>query len=224
MNTLKDPEIYKMRIIRDTVRHIISNYYQPDIVISLQANSPEIESIHIDSAIKKIIDENLFEIISVDEKLVQNGAFRVLRGPNILQKDLSTYCAAFICDIKDIHYESDLNLIGEKMEIIVDLFNQHSGNIRELKRLALSAFLSGADVVKTQIIDSKRMWGDNSRSYLEMDFFEVEEIAEYCDNIGVEFMTTVFNEEHIEWLDKLKVKKVQNSQYDLCAEISISLR
>lgn len=111
---LKDPEIYKMRIIRDTVRHIISNYYQPDIVISLQANSPEIESIHIDSAIKKIIDENLFEIISVDEKLVQNGAFRVLRGPNILQKDLSTYCAAFICDIKDIHYESDLNLIGEK--------------------------------------------------------------------------------------------------------------
>ena len=110
------------------------------------------------------------------------------------------------------------------MEIIVDLFNQHSGNIRELKRLALSAFLSGADVVKTQIIDSKRMWGDNSRSYLEMDFFEVEEIAEYCDNIGVEFMTTVFNEEHIEWLDKLKVKRYKIASMTSAQEISISLR
>jgi N,N'-diacetyllegionaminate synthase len=93
------------------------------------------------------------------------------------------------------------------MEIIVDLFNQHSGNMKELKRMALSAFLSGADVVKTQIIDSKRIWGDNSRKYLEMDYFEVEEFSDYCRNIGIEFMTTVFNEEHISWLDKLDISR-----------------
>ncbi|MAH42851.1 hypothetical protein CL614_03965 [archaeon] len=93
------------------------------------------------------------------------------------------------------------------MEIIVDLFNQHSGDTKELKRLALSAFLNGADVVKTQIIDSKRMWGDESRKYLEMTFDEVEEIHDYCQNLGIEFMTTVFNEEHISWLDKLNINR-----------------
>ena len=53
------------------------------------------------------------------------------------------------------------------MEIIVDLFNQHSGDTKELKRLALSAFLNGADVVKTQIIDSKRLRQD---SFLNLCF------------------------------------------------------
>ena len=42
------------------------------------------------------------------------------------------------------------------MEIIVDLFNQHSGNVDELKRMALSAYLNGADVAKIQILNSKR--------------------------------------------------------------------
>ena len=93
------------------------------------------------------------------------------------------------------------------MEIIVDLFNQHSGNLKELKRLALSAFLNGADVVKTQIIDSKRIWGDDSRKYMEMTFDEVAEFSDYCKSIGVEFMTTIFNENHIEWLDKLGVSR-----------------
>ena len=93
------------------------------------------------------------------------------------------------------------------MEIILDLFNQHSGNISELKRLALQGFLNGANVAKIQIIDSKRIWGDNSRSYLEMDYSEVEEFAEYCDRIGIEFMTTIFNEDHIKWLDNLGVKR-----------------
>jgi N,N'-diacetyllegionaminate synthase len=93
------------------------------------------------------------------------------------------------------------------MEIIVDLFNQHSGDMKELKRMALSAFTNGADVVKTQIIDSKRIWGDDSRKYLEMSYSEVEEFSDYCRTIGIEFMTTVFNEDHIPWLDKLEISR-----------------
>ncbi len=38
------------------------------------------------------------------------------------------------------------------MKIIVDLFNQHSGDIDELMRLALSAFSNGADIVKIQYL------------------------------------------------------------------------
>ena len=40
-----------------------------------------------------------------------------------------------------------------------------------------------------------------------MNYFDVEEIAEYCDKIGIGFMATIFNEDHIEWLDKLSVKR-----------------
>ena len=45
------------------------------------------------------------------------------------------------------------------------------------------------------------------RSYLEMNYFDVEEITEYCDKIGIGFMATIFNEDHIEWLDKLSVER-----------------
>jgi N-acetylneuraminate synthase/N,N'-diacetyllegionaminate synthase len=92
------------------------------------------------------------------------------------------------------------------MKIIVDLFNQHSGNLTELKRLALSAFLNGADAAKIQILNSQRIWGDDTRKYMEMTFGQVKEFKDYCDQIGVEFLATVFDEEKLEWLDELNVK------------------
>ena len=38
------------------------------------------------------------------------------------------------------------------MEIVVDLFNQHSGNQEDLKKLSLSAWMNGANVVKIQLL------------------------------------------------------------------------
>jgi pseudaminic acid synthase len=91
------------------------------------------------------------------------------------------------------------------MKIAVDLFNQHSGNLRELKRLAMDAYCAGADIVKIQILNSERIWGDNTRKYLEMTYDEVKEIKDYCDTIGVEFSATVFDEKGLEWIDDLGV-------------------
>ena len=55
------------------------------------------------------------------------------------------------------------------MEIIVDLCNQHLGSLSEFtKRMSLNAFLSGADAVKIQLVDSKNMFGDDKRSYREI--------------------------------------------------------
>ena len=41
------------------------------------------------------------------------------------------------------------------MEIVVDLFNQHSGKFEDLKKLSLSAWMNGANVVKIQLFKSK---------------------------------------------------------------------
>ena len=92
------------------------------------------------------------------------------------------------------------------MKIIVDLCNQHFGNIEELKRMSLSAFLSGADAIKIQLLDSEALLGTKDKKYRDISFQDAYELAKYCDNIGIEFMASVFDEERFEWLDGLGVK------------------
>jgi len=91
------------------------------------------------------------------------------------------------------------------MKIIIDLFNQHSGDLEELKRLALSGWISGADAVKIQLFKSEVVWGDASRRYMEMTFDEVKSFHDYCKSMGIEFAATPFDEEKVEWLDDLNV-------------------
>jgi len=87
------------------------------------------------------------------------------------------------------------------MKIVVDLFNQHSGNLEELNRMALSAYLSGADIVKIQLLNSKRIWGDYSRKHLEMTHDDFKEFWLQCAYHGIKTMATVFDEQKLEWLD-----------------------
>jgi len=91
------------------------------------------------------------------------------------------------------------------LKIVVDLFNQHSGDMNELKRLALSAFINGADVAKIQILNSQRIWGDDSRKYLEMTYEQVKDFYNFCKTHSIEFSATVFDEEKLEWLDDFEV-------------------
>ncbi len=93
------------------------------------------------------------------------------------------------------------------MEIIVDLCNQHHGDIKELKRMALSAFMAGADVVKVQLMDSEKFFGDTNRKYRDISYDDLHEISSFCDFIGVEFMASVFDEERLEWLDGTYIKR-----------------
>ena len=92
------------------------------------------------------------------------------------------------------------------MEIVVDLFNQHSGDQEDLKRLSLSAWMNGADVVKIQLLNSQLIWGNDGRKYLEMTFEQVKELKTYCDNLGITFAATPFDKEKVDWLEELNVK------------------
>ena len=92
------------------------------------------------------------------------------------------------------------------MKIIVDLCNQHFGSLEELKRMSLNAFLSGADAVKIQLLDSEKLLGTTEKKYRDICFQDAYELSKYCDNLGIEFMASVFDEERFEWLDGLGVK------------------
>ena len=87
---------------------------KPDLIISLQANSPQIKANDIDKAIEHLVKYSRSEVISVDEYLNQNGAIRVMRYPTVYEKPLSTYIGFVVTDILDIHTKKDLNLINKK--------------------------------------------------------------------------------------------------------------
>ena len=113
---LSEDHIYKQVVIRSAAEHIkkVSN---PDIWISLQANSPQIKPEHLNSAIDSFLEHNLNrpldELFSVDKNLMQNAAFRIFKGDYVFQKDLSTNCDVYIRELHDVHTIEDVKLIEE---------------------------------------------------------------------------------------------------------------
>jgi len=92
------------------------------------------------------------------------------------------------------------------MKIILDLCNQHHGSLDELKRMSLNAYMGGADAVKIQLMDSEKLLGVTDKKYRDISFQDAHALATYCNNIGIEFMASVFDKDRFEWLDSLGVK------------------
>lgn len=111
---LSEDSVYKMDAIRSAASHIENNYYKPDIVISLQANSPEIRATMLDDAIDVFIENDRNELISVSSDLMMNAAFRIMKGWYVHQRDLSVKTGAYICNVHDVHTIEDVKLIEER--------------------------------------------------------------------------------------------------------------
>ena len=107
-NALSQDHVFKQAVIRDAADKILEKNRDVDIFISLQANSPEIQAEHLDSAIEKFLKYNRSELFSVDKNLMQNAAFRIFKRDYVFQQDLSTNCGVFVCDIHDVHTEEDV--------------------------------------------------------------------------------------------------------------------
>jgi CMP-N-acetylneuraminic acid synthetase len=111
---LAEDHVYKMAAIREANSFIERNHYKPDIVISLQANSPEMTGEMLDNAIESFIVNNRNELISVDKTLMMNAAFRIMKNWYVYQRELSTKTGAFICDVEDVHTIEDVKRIEQK--------------------------------------------------------------------------------------------------------------
>mgnify|MGYP003648679421 CR=1 FL=1 len=102
---LADDQTLKQLAIIDALNQIEKKY---DLVVSAQANSPELKSKDLSNAIEKLIKYDRNEIISIDERLVQHGAFRIWRYKYAFTKALSYKTACYLTNYKDIHTEEDL--------------------------------------------------------------------------------------------------------------------
>ena len=117
--TIKRPEflseqnVYKMDAIIHAVNEI-KKFRRPTIVVSLQANSPEITSKNIDDSIDHLLNYDLNEVMSVDSNFNQNGAIRTMKYKSVFDKNLSTHFGVIKSDIMDIHTAEDLKKLNEK--------------------------------------------------------------------------------------------------------------
>ena len=119
--SLSKDKVYKMEAIRSCYSHIKEEegYDTEDIVISLQANSPQITSQLLDDAINCFKTNERNELISVGSNLMQNAAFRIMKSWYVFQKDLSVKTGVFVCDLIDVHSKEDVEEI-ERLGVNVE--------------------------------------------------------------------------------------------------------
>lgn len=90
-----------------------------------------------------------------------------------------------------------------KVKIISEIHPQHHGSIIELKRHILLSFLGGADMIKVQLYTSQKLFKNNDREYLEINFDELKYIKDYCDDLSIVLFASIFDTQKIEWCEKL---------------------
>lgn len=117
-NELTLDNVYKQAVIRSVAEHVYWSLEihekSVDYWISLQPNSPEIESKMLDDALDLMIQYKKDELISCDTDLIQNAAFRIFKGRYVMQKDLSTNCMFYKCNLMDVHTIDDVKLLEAK--------------------------------------------------------------------------------------------------------------
>lgn len=99
------------------------------------------------------------------------------------------------------------------IEIIAEIGQNHNGDLNLAFELIREAKKAGADVAKIQVYDAVALfpkqdnpWYDyNLKTELNRD--QISRIAEECDRVGIEFLTSVFDTKRIEWLEDLGVKR-----------------
>ena len=94
---------------------------KPNIIVSLQVNTPEFKIKDLDKAImffKKIVfpKKPIKEVITLGKNNLQNGAFRIMTPQGVCKKTLSTNVGAFFTDYIDIHDLNDYKKAKKKIE------------------------------------------------------------------------------------------------------------
>ena len=117
--------------------------------------------------------------------------------------------------------------------IIAEAGLNHNGSIDLAKKLIDLAVLAGADAVKFQKRTIDRLavketleakddrfpeFGSTYREireYLEFDFDHYVELKDYAELKGIDFMVTAFDEEAVDFLEKIGVKKFKLASHSL---------
>lgn len=109
----------------------------------------------------------------------------------------------------------------ERALIIAECGINHNGSLDTAKALAHSAKESGADVAKFQTYQTDKRVPADSPIYdilkrCEISYDDQFVLAKYCKDIGIEFCSTPFDSESLDFLtDQAKVKRVKVASFDV---------
>ena len=102
----------KQDVVVHAIKKIYKNTQKPEIVISLQPNSPELKYKDLENALS-FFKKKLYpgakkkELISINRNKIQNAAFRIMTYKTVFQKTLSTKIGVYIKDLIDIHTKTE---------------------------------------------------------------------------------------------------------------------
>tara|TARA_B100000989_G_scaffold286459_1_gene255119 strand:- start:531 stop:1253 length:723 start_codon:yes stop_codon:yes gene_type:complete len=97
------------------------------------------------------------------------------------------------------------NINQRKIKIISEIHPQHLGSLDEAKRMILYSKLGGADFVKVQLYDSKILFNDNKRSYIQLSKKEFFQLNDYSKQIGIHFFASIFDRSKIDWCEEANI-------------------
>ena len=104
---------------QDVLKHaasIIEETKSIDLIVRVQANSPQLMGAKIDECINKLIDNDLWEVFTVDQYGIEDAAIHVMKYRCVNQKALSVYKGVVTTDYIDIHTKKDVDAVEEKMK------------------------------------------------------------------------------------------------------------
>lgn len=111
----------KMEVIRHADSWYQSEYNEaPDILVSVQANSPELNVSDIDAGIELLKKNDLFEVISVGEDMVQNASFRVIKQNCLHNTFLSAHLGVVVNECLDVHTLDDVIRIESQYKSVIE--------------------------------------------------------------------------------------------------------
>jgi sialic acid synthase SpsE len=99
------------------------------------------------------------------------------------------------------------------MEIIAEIGQNFNGDMVLAHELIHSAKECGADVAKFQLYNAKSLFPKEGNEWYEYNCStelsrdNIYELNSTCQNIGIEFMASVFDVERISWLEEVNVKR-----------------
>ena len=117
------------------------------------------------------------------------------------------------------------NLKQRKVKIIAEVHPQFMGSMNELERMIIQCKANGADYIKVQLYNSKKLFNNNDRDFLEITKKEFFQIANYSQKIGIKLFASIFDEEKINWCEDAGVdiykiaSRTINDDIKLCEKI-----
>lgn len=96
--------------------------------------------------------------------------------------------------------------------IIAEIGQNHNGDTNIAKELIAAAKEMGADIAKFQLYDVDSIFPPSFEWYregkeAELSKEQVAELANWCEKVGVEFMSSVFDLKRVKWCEEIGMKR-----------------